>query len=231
MVEKVIVVKLGGHVFSPEPDPNKLRGYVDIFKQLRSEGYRVVVVTGGGRTARTFINTARELGATESFCDIIGIEATRLNAELLIAGLGEEASSNVPTSVDKLIEAADRGKVVVLGGLIPGQSTDAVAAMTAELLSASLLIKATDVDGVYSADPKKDAKAKKLDKVTYSELRRLSMRGELGAGGYQLFDPSAIRFIERSSISTVILDGRDPTNILKAVRGEKIGTLIIRDKS
>lgn len=117
--------------------------------------------------------------------------------------------------------------IVVLGGLQPGQSTNAVAALAAEAMRADLLVNATDVGGVYTADPRKDPNAKKLDKVTPEELMTILSTEGFRAGEYQLMDPLAIRIIQRSGLPVVIVDGRDPSNIEKALRGKRIGTRIV----
>ncbi len=225
------MVKLGGHAFPLELDTERLSGYVGVFKKIKEEGHRLVVVAGGGGVPRVYIAAARKLGANETLCDQIGIEGARLNARLLIAGLGENAYPNIPTNVQEIGAAFESGKIVVLGGLYPAQSTDAVAAITSELIGASMLIKATDTDGIYTADPKRDPKAKRLDEIFCPDLLRMSLREAAGAGEYELFDPVAIRIIERSRIPTWFIDGRKPENIARVVRGEKLGTLVRASKT
>jgi uridylate kinase len=88
-------------------------------------------------------------------------------------------------------------------------------------------VNATDVDGVYTADPIKDPKAKKLDEVQLPRLMEILAKGEITAGAYDLMDPLALRIIQRSKIPTVILDGRNPENVLKALRNEKTGTRVL----
>jgi len=219
-------VKLGGHAFSLKLEAQRISGYVKILKKLKGEGHELVVVTGGGANARLYINAARKLGANESLCDELGIEAAKLNARLLIAGLGEDAYPNAPESVGDIGTAFESGKIVVLGGLMPGQSTDSVAAMVSELIGASLLVKATDTDGIYTADPKKDPKAKKLDEISCVKLREMLLRLPMGAGEYDLLDPVALRIVERSKIPLWVVDGRKPENIERVVKGERIGTLV-----
>jgi uridylate kinase len=121
------------------------------------------------------------------------------------------------------------GKIVAMGGLQPGHSTNAVAAIAAETIKAERFVNATDVDGVYTADPSRDPTAKKLDKVTLSQLMQILSKMEITAGAYELMDPLALRIIQRSKIPTVILDGRTPSNVIKALRDEEIGTRVICD--
>jgi len=219
-------VKLGGHVFPLKLEAERISDYVKVLTKLKEKGHELVVVTGGGANARLYINAAKKLGANESLCDELGIEAAKLNARLLIAGLGEDAYPNVPESVGEIGAAFESGKIVVLGGLLPGQSTDSVAAMVSELIGASLLVKATDTDGIYTADPKKDPKAKKLDEISCAQLREMLLRLPMGAGEYELLDPVAVRIVERSKIPLWVIDGRKPENIERVVKGERIGTLV-----
>ena len=187
----------------------------------------MVIVTGGGRIARYYIRAAREMDVPESLCDHLGILASRLNARLLVDGLGESAFPQVPTSIDELKHYFASGKIVGMGGLTPGHSTNAVAAIAAETIKADLFVNATDVDGVYTSDPSKDSKAAKLDEVTVDQLNKILSTMAITAGAYELMDPLALRLIQRSQIPTVILDGRNPINVLKALQNEHAGTRVV----
>ena len=87
--------------------------------------HQVMVVVGGGRTARDYIGVARDLEASEAICDDIGIEVTRLNARLLITALGEDAYPRVPHNFSQALEFSLSGKIVIMGGTEPAHSTDA----------------------------------------------------------------------------------------------------------
>ena len=220
------VLKLGGFAFDSELSGKKIDTYARVIKEF-SKRNRLVVVTGGGSIARKYIAAARDLGASEFVCDQIGIHVSRTNARLLAAALQGSAFHKIPESPDNLIESIDSGLIVVMGGLQPGQSTNAVAALAAEAMRAHLLVNATKVDGVYTVDPRKDPNAKKLDEVTPDELIKILSTEGFKAGEYDLMDPLALRIIKRSNIHAVIVDGRDPSNIEKALQGKHIGTRII----
>lgn len=222
-----IAIKIGGHLFPFELDPARISSYAETFLKLRSEGHQLLAVAGGGEVSRKYISVARQLGATEAFCDELGIEVARLNALLLITKLGGEAYPRPPSSNEELRLALTSGKIVILGGLHPGQSTNAVAAVAAEEMRADMLINATNVEGVYSADPKKDKKAKLLGEVKPSALVDLLGSKSFGAGGYELFDVVAVKIVERSKIPVVIIDGRKPENIIRVIHGEKLGTRLV----
>ena len=220
------VLKLGGFAFPNEGEQPLVEEYVKLLMRFVGE-HHIVVVTGGGRIARTYIKTARDMAVPESLCDQIGILVSRLNARLLVDGLGEYAFPEIPESIDGLKHYFASGKIVAMGGLTPGHSTNAVAAIAAETIRAELIVNATDVDGVYTSDPSKDKGAKKFDEVTVSRLNEIVSKIEITAGAYDLMDPLALRIIGRSKIPTVILNGRRPENVAKALRNEAIGTRIV----
>ncbi|MHA1652498.1 MAG: UMP kinase [Candidatus Thorarchaeota archaeon] len=225
------VLKLGGSLLysdAGEVNLDRIRAYADTLTNLIQTGHRFVVIVGGGRPARTFVSAARALGANEAQCDWLGIKIARLNAELFCAALGDLAYPNVVDSLDELETGFCTGRVVLMGGLTPGQSTNAVAALAAELVGADILLNATNVDGVYDRDPKSPG-AKRLERVTIRELERILSGGGTRAGEYRLFDPVAIRVVARSRIRTVIFDGRDPQNLARIIGGERVGTTIVHD--
>ena len=219
------VIKLGGFAFPNRPEKPLVKAYVNLLTGLVPE-HHLVVVTGGGEVARAYITAAREMGVSESLCDQLGILTSRLNARLLADGLGEYAFPEIPVSIGELKHYFASGKIVIMGGLSPGHSTNAVAAIAAETIGAELLVNATDVDGVYSSDPEKDKGARRLEKVTVADLTTILSRTEVKAGAYELMDPLALRIIARSKLTTVVLDGRTPNNVSLALRNEKVGTRI-----
>ncbi len=220
-----IVLKISGKLVSPE-DPGYISRVSSTIESLVSEGRRIVVVTGGGGIARKYIDACRALGGNEGICDLIGIEASRLNAMLILTSLGDKAYRRVVRNLDELLEAWGSGLVIAAGGFQPGQSTVAVSAIIAEAISADLLIYATVVGGIYDRDPLKDPGARLLKRVSVGELRKILSSQIVAAGRYELIDPLALSILERSRIKTVVLDGRDPSAILRAARGEDVGSLI-----
>ena len=145
---------------------------------------------------------------------------------MLCAALGDLAYPKIIDDYDELEVAIKLGKVVLLGGMVPGQSTNAVAAASAELIHADMLFNATNVDGVYDRNPEEKG-AKKLDAVDVAQLRTILSSEGTKAGQYNLFDPVAIGIVERSKISTVIFNGNNPENLKKAFNKEKIGTQVM----
>jgi uridylate kinase len=185
-----------------------------------------VVVAGGGKVARHYINIARSFGSDEASLDIMGIEVSRLNARLLIAALGDNAYPAVPADLEQVSKAAAGGKIVVTGGLHPGQSTNATAALIAEKVKAKKFLNATDVDGIYDSDPNKNKGAKLLREITVKKCLELLGSENSAAGAYDLMDIVALKVIERSKIPTVVLRA-DPATIKNAIAGKSTGTRIV----
>jgi uridylate kinase len=186
---------------------------------------------GGGGEARRYITVARDLGIDEGTSDELGILITRLNANLLIAALGERAYPKVAESHAEAKKFAESGKIVVMGGITPGQTTDAVAAVLSERVGASVFINVTSVDGIYSADPKKDKKARRFETLTPKQLLAIVGGTALTAGSNTVLDIVAARVVERSHIPLVVLDGRKPENLSRAIlSGEFHGTVVSEKK-
>jgi uridylate kinase len=218
----LVVVSIGGSVFSSWEIFKK---YAEVIEMLKDE-HELFVVVGGGKTAREYIQMARSLGASEGVCDRIGIEITRIHARLLISALGDCAYPVPPEDYEGARLASLTGKVVVMGGVSPGYTTDAVSAILADYVKADLLVSLTSTDGVYEKDPEMYPDARKFDSLTYKELLDIVTETELKAGSKGPFDPVGVKIAERSSISMVIADGRKPENLARIINGEKVGTFV-----
>ena len=216
-----IVVSLGGSVFGN--DVERIREFGRVLDTI-AEKNQLFVVVGGGKLAREYIGKARELGASETFCDYIGIAATRMNAMLLISAM-KSAAKKVPVDFLEVEETSKYSKAVVMGGTFPGHTTDATAALLAEFVEADLLINATNIDGVYSDDPKKNKNAIKYDRMSPAQLVEIVAKGSMRAGANVVIDLLAAKIIERSGIKTYVILG-EPENLLRALEGEITGTVI-----
>ncbi len=217
----LVVISVGGSILAKDLNPKRFISYANALDALAKE-HRLVVVTGGGVAARDYINVARSVGANEVACDFIGIEVTRLNAQLLISALGNNAFPEPPRTYKEAEAALTSGKIVVMGGVIPGQTTDAVSAILAEYLGADMMLIATSVDGVYSADPTTNPDAVKFEKMTAKELVNIVMSTEMKAGSKSPVDPLAAKIIERCNIETIVMDGNDPVAVSEVIMQEGV---------
>lgn len=228
---KKIVISLGGSVLVPSLESNNISRYVSVLERIAGK-CRIFIVVGGGGEARRYIQVARDLGVGEATADELGIMVTRLNARLLVAGLGDAAYPRVAENYTEAKEFAETGRIVVMGGITPAQTTDAVSAVLAESVGADLLINATSVNGIYSADPKKDAGAVRHEHLTPQELLDIITGSRMNAGANIVLDIVAGKVIERSGIPLLVLDGRDPENLYHAiVEGAYVGTVVCEESS
>ncbi|MDY6779689.1 MAG: UMP kinase [Halobacteria archaeon] len=222
-----IVVSIGGSVLVPDLSSETVSRYARAIERI-SDDHSLSVVVGGGKTARDYIDVARDLGANDSICDYMGIDVTRINARLLISALPESAYPEPPTSYREAEDALADDKVPIMGGMAPGQTTDAVAAVFSEYTNADLLVYATSVDGVYTSDPSSDDDAERFDRLTPEELVEVVMQTQLSAGSNSVVDALAAKIIERSGVRTLVLDGTDPENLEDAVlEGVHTGTEVV----
>ena len=194
---------------------------------LKDVGDRVqiAVVCGGGRTARVYSDIAAELGGTTYQRDILGIETTRMNAQLLALALGDMPDKVVEDPKELASQSAP-GRIPVMGGTVPGHTTDAVSAMVAKELGADRIVNATSVDAVYTADPRKDPGAKAIHRMTIRELQNIVYK-EHDASRSSVFDPLGVRIAMANRIDILMVDGRNLDELRKAILGMEIdGTFV-----
>jgi uridylate kinase len=221
-----IVVRIGGSVVASPINTELMSKYADTIKTIKGQGHEVAVVLGGGALAREFIGLARNLGLDMNAQDEVAISCSRLFAQLFLKKLGDVACSKVAINLDEAAQCLGEGKIAVMGGLKPGITTDTVATLLAERINAELLLKGTDQKGVYNKDPRKHPDAVKLDKLSFDELAKVFEQNEHKAGIHQVIDPEAVKVLKRSHVKTVVVSGFEPQNLLAAIKGENVGTVI-----
>jgi uridylate kinase len=225
--KKPVVISLGGSILNPRPgefDIQLLLSFSDLLR-LESQRRKIVVVCGGGSTAREYIRALPSEGITEGERDIIGIMATWMNARLLSSYSRGLCSSLLPRDLEDLVRQLERFPVAICGGFLPALKTDEDAAITADFLGAELILNITDVDGVYDKIPQKHPGARKYDKLSYDQFCDLISHLSTGAGAKAPFTMIATRIAQRSGIKIIVLSP-DPENIKRALAGEQVGTLI-----
>jgi len=221
-----LVIRIGGSVVASPFNPALMNAYVELLLNLRRQGHVVAAVVGGGSLSRELIKTARVMGLSEAGQDEVAISVSRLMAQLFVLRLGKNGTITVPTNIEEAAGLLEKGKIVVIGGLKPGMTTDTVAAMLAERVSADLLVKATDVNGVFTRDPKKHKDAEMLKRLSFDDLFGFFEKERHEAGIHQVLDPEAVRILQKRRIKTVVVNGFKLENVLLAVKGERVGTVI-----
>ena len=225
----MIVLSVGGSLINPgEPDVAYLRRLSEVLRHNRGLG--IIIVTGGGKPARTYAKAIRALGGNEFMADEAAILSTRQNAHLLIGAIGKkDGHVIVPQDFDEAARSALSGRIVVMGGTIPGLTTDADAALIAEKLHAERIVNLSNTAGIFDSDPHKNHKAKKYAQMNFQQLVSLAMRSdERTAGTHFIFDIFACKIIARSKIETHFVNGKNLGDVENAMRGKKHSGTIVR---
>ncbi|MFA6269289.1 MAG: UMP kinase [archaeon] len=224
--KKTFVLSVGGSVFFNE----KLRApeiakFCEVLNELLREGYSFVIVVGGGRVARVYHAGAKALGANNFELDEVGIAITRANALFFTYGI-ENAWKSVLTDPKEAETVLLLGKTPIFGGTTPGQTTDSVAAIVAELMEADF-INLSNVDGIYSADPAKESHARMFKSLSHVKMVSLLKAQASKPGAHVFVDPHAANILTRSNIRGFFINGADFENFKNVVRGMDFkGTIV-----
>lgn len=233
---KRIILKLSGETLAPEKpegaksptfDALRVEEVARVIAELAGMGVQVGVVMGGGNIWRG--RFSEEMNAVNA--DQMGMLATVINALGVADGLEQLGLDvRVQTAIamqevaepyirNRAVRHLEKGRVVVFGCGTgnPFFSTDTGAALRAAEIEADVILKATMVDGVYDSDPKKNPNAKKYDTLSYMDV----LNQNLG-----VMDMTAASFCKDRNIPFLVFSIEDPENIVRAVSGEKVGTLV-----
>ena len=228
------VVALGGSLLRPEEAQQRSRWF-GLLRQmvvhLEGNGRRLGLVVGGGLPAREGIGLVKDLIEDRHRLDEIGIAGTRLNATVLqqlLQSIGCDVAPVVPNSVEQARSLMDRHNVVVMGGTVPGHTTDTVAVKLAAAVQARHCIIATNVAYVHSKDPRHHDDAEPFVSMTLDELGAITGVGvPLEPGASAVVDPMAVEAAMDASLDLAVLDGRDIARLEAAIDGQPFeGTLI-----
>lgn len=218
------VISIGGSLVASPPTNESFKKYAAAIRRINAKCEKLVVVVGGGQPAREAIAKAKALNLNENEQDLAGIKATHQNALRLSKELN--ANTEIPKSDEQVKEMSKKTALLVCGGTKPKQSTDNVAAHAASAIKADMLVNASNVQGVYDKDPKKNKDAKIYDKLDYDMLIGIVKNNAQKPGEYALFDLKAAELCKKEKRKIVFIDGKNPENIEKAVSGEEIGTVV-----
>ena len=226
MITKVLSV--GGSIVVPEkPDTDFLCKFIAMIRNWLNEDAqrRLILVVGGGGPARIYQNAYREIvsasdGASSdsSEADWIGIMATRLNAQLLKAALGDLCPQEVvynPTTVDEF-----NGRILVAAGWKPGFSTDNDAVLLAERFNADTVVNLSNIEKVYTDDPRKNPDAKPIDSISWAEFRKM-VGDDWTPGKNTPFDPIASKKAQDLNLTVICAAGKNIENIRSILDGKQ----------
>ncbi len=226
-------MSVGGSLIVPDQiDTAFLKSLKNIVeRQIATHGRRFIIIAGGGRTARRYQDAAAEVSELESEdLDWLGLHATRLNGHLLRTIFRDIAHPVMITNPDDILDVPLDTDLVIAAGYRPGSSTDLRAVQIAQHCKAQKLINLSNIDYVYTADPRKDENAERIEDISWERFRRL-IPADWNPGLSSPFDPVAAREAERAGLEVVIINGKHLEETLKYLDSEPfIGTKIHNGK-
>ena len=223
---KKVVISLGGSVIVPDKvDYDYLKKFAKFIKKY-SKKNKVVIVTGGGSTARKYIEGMKMIDSNEKLLSAIGIATTRLNARLVSGVFG--IKDKIPESLHAVKAALAMGNLVVCGalGMQKNMTSDGNAAEVAGLIKADFFVNMTNVDGLYDKNPKEHHDAVFIPYITFSDFTKRINKIKFKAGQHYVLDQSAARLINKNKTKTYMVSN-DLKNLKKLFKGENfMGTII-----
>lgn len=224
------IISLGGSLIVPDGiDWKFLKTFKEFIESEIVSGRSFIIVTGGGRTARAYIDAAGEAApVSDEDRDWMGIHATRLNAHLLRTILRDHAYPRINTNPHDLEDFyVARDPVLVAAGWRPGFSTDYDATLLGKYLNARRIVNLSNVGYVYDRDPREFPDAKRYERMNWSEFRQI-VGGEWSPGMNAPFDPIASKLAEAEGMEVAILSGSDLQNVSRYLSGEGFEGTVIR---
>ncbi len=230
---KRILLKLSGEALMGDHkygiDPAVVSMIADQVKAIRALGVDVGLVIGGGNIFRGVAGATKGMDRTTA--DHMGMLATMINALALQDALENKgvdtrtlSGLEMPKVAENYIRRRatrhlEKGRVVIFGAGTgnPYFSTDTAAALRGNEIGAEVVMKATNVDGIYTADPKQDPSATRFDRITFQEVLEKGLR---------VMDASAIALCMENRLPILVFDMNKPGNLVAAVLGEAVGTLV-----
>lgn len=223
---KRVVVSVGGSLIVPDAiDTDFLTRFKALILDKARERFTFVIIAGGGKTARRYQDAAEAVTPmSQRDLDWIGIHATRLNAQLLRNIFVGYARAQVIHNPNEDVTGDE--PISIASGWQPGNSTDYCAVVIAKNLGATHLVNLSNIDYVYDKDPKKNPRAKKIEKISWAEFRKL-VPDEWDPGLSAPFDPVAAREAEAINLEVAIMNGTKLGEFANYLDGKPfLGTVI-----
>lgn len=229
-VRPPIVISLGGSLVVPdEIDVRFIGRFHDLLVRHLKRGQRFILIVGGGKLARRYQHAAKGIvRLSPDDLDWLGIHATRLNAHLLRTIFRHWAYPKLITSRRK-INAHIHAPVIVAAGFKPGSSTDYDAVLLARAYGATTILNLSNIDWVYTADPRKHPNAKRLLSLTWTAFRKM-FGSQWDPGANVPFDPVASTWAKRWGMKVIITRGTDLKNLAQHLAGKPAKGTVITEK-
>lgn len=224
--KEYIIISLGGSIIVPERiDINLLKNFTEVIKEHTEKGFHFVIITGGGKTCRNYNNSLKQIVNPSAVdLDWMGIASTRLNAELIRICFGNLAYDKIILNPDSIPET-DK-PILVGGGWQPGNSSDLAAVHMAKSIGATKIINLSNVDYVYTKNPREYTDAIPIKSSSWKDFRKL-LPVDWDPGANVPFDPIAAREAEKLSLEVIVMNGKNIENLKNYLDGKKfVGTII-----
>jgi uridylate kinase len=233
MAYKRILLKLSGEALMGDRqygiDPQRLQVYANEIKDAVAEGIQVAIVIGGGNIFRGVAGASNGMDRVQG--DNMGMLATVINGLALQSALENEGVATRLQTAVKINEVAEpfirrrairhleKGRVVIFGGGTgnPYFTTDSAAVLRAIEIEADVILKGTRVDGIYTADPEKDASASKFSSISFNDVLKK---------GLKVMDTTAFTLSQENELPIIVFDVNTRGNLKKIISGEQIGTTV-----
>ena len=222
-----VVVSLGGSLLVPdEIDTDFLARFRTLLLSKIEKGMSFYIVAGGGKLARRYQDAARisRGNLTAEDADWIGIHSTRLNAHLLRTLFVEHAQDRIVKNPTRAFNT--KYSIIIGSGWKPGNSTDYCAVMAAKKLGAKKLVNLSNIDYVYTADPRKDPSATKIEKTTWNEFRKLIPK-DWDPGLSSPFDPVAAKEAQVMKLEVAVINGTKLSEFEQYLDGKPFAGTVI----
>jgi len=233
---KRVLLKLSGESLAGDQgygiDPGTINAIATEIKEVVDDGVELALVIGGGNIFRGLAASSK--GMDRASADYMGMLATVINSLAMQDALEKiGVSTRVQSAIAmqevaepyirrKAVRHLEKGRVVIFGAGTgnPYFTTDTAASLRAMEINAQVILKGTKVDGVYSADPKKDPTAKRYEELTYIDVLQQ---------GLQVMDATATSLCMDNHLPIIVFDLTTPGNIKKVISGQTIGTIVQGD--
>lgn len=226
-----IIISLGGSLLVPEGiDTAFVKAFKKIILRYIKQGYGFILVTGGGKTARRYIEAAGEVSRiTDEDKDWLGIHATRMNAHFIRTVFRAHAHPRINTNPNDLEDFYQaKEPILVAGGWRPGHSTDFDAVLIGKYLDVRRVINLSNIDYAYDSDPKLNPKAKPIKKATWQEFQKL-VGTKWDPGMNAPFDPIASQLAADEGMEVAIMNGSRLENLENYLEDKSFVGTVIKD--
>jgi uridylate kinase len=226
--QETIVMSVGGSLIVPDQiDTSFLSSLKELITTQTANGRRFIIITGGGKLARRYADAAKQVSDLDNEdLDWLGIHATRLNGHLLRTVFKDIAHPVMITNPDDILDAPKDAPLIVAAGYRPGASTDLRAVQIADRVGAKKVINLSNIEYVYTADPRTNPDATKIEDITWEEFRKL-IPEKWDPGLSSPFDPIAAKEAQLRDIEVACIDGAQMDSLTNYLNGAPfIGTRI-----